>query len=249
MAQDLYSDARLYDLLFPMNDAAVDFYLAEAGRADGRVLEVGCGTGHKLIPIAAAGHSSVGLDLSTGMLSEARRKATEQGVSVEWLQGDMRDFEVDGEFDFIFIAANGLLHLHEPDDIVQCFRTVTRHLAPGGRFAFDVFNPSVQLLAGAAGVRRPRTSFIDPARGEVQVDVDDAYDAAAQVTRGTWYFSTDSEPDFQEVSLEVRSVFPAELRALLGFAGLRLIERFGDWNGAPFTSDSSIQLCICEAAA
>jgi len=248
MTQDLYSDARLYDLLFPASTAAVDFYRAEADGRGGRVLELGCGTGHKLIPIAADGHPSVGLDLSLDMLTEARKKADERGLSVEWQQGDMRDFDLDDEFDLVFIAGNALLHLHEAEDIVRCFRAVRRHLAPGGRFAFDVFTPDVRLLADADGVRRPRMSFTDPVRGDVHVDVADAYDAAAQVTRGTWYFSTDSEPDFQTVSIEVRSIFPQELPVLLAHAGLRLVERLGDWGGSPFGADSSTQLCICESA-
>ncbi|HWV49902.1 MAG TPA: class I SAM-dependent methyltransferase [Microbacterium sp.] len=248
MTQELYSDARLYDLLFPADEAAVDFYRAEADGAGGRVLELGCGTGNKLIPIAADGHPSVGLDLSPEMLAEARRKADERGVSVDWHQGDMCDVDLDGEFDLVFIAANALLHLHRADDIVRCFRAVRRHLAPDGRLVFDVFNPNVRLLAGADGTRRPRASFTDPDRGVVHVDVDDAYDAAAQVTRGRWYFSTDSEPDFHEVPIEVRSIFPQELPLLLEHAGLRLVERFGDWGGNPFTADSSIQLCVCESA-
>ncbi|MGO2683332.1 MAG: methyltransferase domain-containing protein [Microbacterium sp.] len=249
MEQELYSDARLYDLLFPADEAAVNFYRGEADGKGERVLELGCGTGHKLIPVAADGHQSVGLDLAPDMLAEAQRKANERGVSVEWRHGDMRDFDLDREFDLIFIAANALLHLHRADDIVQCFRAVRRHLAPGGRFAFDVFSPNVRLLAGADGTRRPRTSFTDPDRGVVRVDVDDTYDAAAQVTRGTWYFSTDSEPDFQKVSLEVRSIFPQELPVLLERGGLRLVERFGDWDRVPFTSDSSMQLCVCESDA
>lgn len=131
----------------------------------------------------------------------------------------------------------------------KCFRAVGRHLVPRGRLVFDVFNPNVRLLADADGVRRPRTSFTDPGRGDVHVDVADAYDAAAQVTRGRWHFSTGSEPDFQAVSIEVRSIFPQELPVLLERGGLRLVERFGDWDGAPFTADSSIQLCVCESAA
>lgn len=248
MTQGLYADARLYDLLFPADEAAVDFYRAEADDQGGRVLELGCGTGNKLIPIAADGHPSVGLDLFPEMLAEARRKADERGVSVDWHHGDMRDVDLDGEFDLIFIAANALLHLHRADDIVQCFRAVRRHLASSGRLVFDVFNPNVRLLADADGTRRRRTSFTDPDRGEVRVDVDDTYDAAAQVTRGRWYLSTDSEPDFQTVSIEVRSIFPQELPVLLERAGLRLVERFGGWDGEPFAADSPIQICVCESA-
>src|SRR5688572_25595846 len=72
----------------------------------------------------------------SGMLSEAQCKANERGVAVEWVQGDMRSFDLGRTFDFVFITA------------------VRRHLAPGGRFVFDVFSPSVRLLADADGVRR-----------------------------------------------------------------------------------------------
>ena len=67
------------------------------------------------------------------------------------------------------------------------------------------------------------------------------------MTRGTWHFSTDEEPDFVVAPLELRSIFPQELPLLLSLSGLRLVERFGDWAGRPFTGDAAIQLCICEA--
>ena len=181
MSEAFYSHARLYDLMFPGDGAAVDFYRADANRRGGRVLELGCGTGHKLIPIASDGHPCVGVDFSSDMLAEAQRKANERGVAVEWVQGDMRAFDLGRTFDFVFITANSLLHLHEAEDLVSCFRSVRRHLAPGARFAFDVFNPSVRLLAEADGVRRTRESlsFIDPDRGDVSVDVAEIYDAPA----------------------------------------------------------------------
>jgi len=244
-----YSHAKLYDLMFPGGGPSVDFYRAEAGRTGGQILELGCGTGHKLIPIASDGHSCVGLDLSSNMLAEARRKADESGVVVEWLQGDMKAFDLGRTFDFVFIAANSLLHLHETDELVSCLRSVRRHLAPGARFVFDVFNPSVRLLAEADGQRRTRESlsFTDPDRGPMQVDVAETYDALTQVTSGTWHLSTDSEVDVVVAPLEIRSIFPQELPLLISLSGLRLVERLGDWSGAPFSSGSPLQLCVCES--
>ena len=248
MSEQFYSDARLYDRLFPGGEQAVDFYRAEADRQGGRVLELGCGTGHKLIPIASDGHPCLGLELSPDMLAEARRKADDRGVEVEWVQGDMREFDLGRTFDLVFIAANSLLHLHEAADLVGCFRSVRRHLAPGARLIFDVFNPSVRMLAQTDGVRhrRDELSFVDPDRGVVHVDVAETYDAAAQVTRGRWYFSTDSEADFVVAPLEIRSIFPQELPLLLSLGGLRIVERFGDWSRAPLTADAALQLVICE---
>ncbi len=247
MSEQFYSDARLYDRLFPAGEPAVAFYRAEAARQGGRVLELGCGTGHKLIPVATDGHPCTGLELSADMLTEAQRKADERAVAVDWVLGDMRDFDLGRTFDLVFIAGNSLLHLHEAADLLSCFRSVRAHLAPGARFIFDVFNPNVRLLADADGVRRTRDalSFVDPDRGNVTVDVSDTYDAATQVTRGTWHCSSEVEPDFFVAPLELRSIFPQELPLLLSSAGLQLVERFGDWSGRPFTADAATQLCVC----
>lgn len=98
-----------------------------------------------------------------------------------------------------------------------------KHLSSGARLIFDVLNPSVRRLALADGVRRRRDalSFADPGRGVVHVDVAETCDAAARVTHGTWYFSTDSEADFVVAPLEIRCIFPQELPLLLSLGGLR----------------------------
>ncbi len=244
----LYSNPQLYDLMFPGGGPAVDFYRAEAKRRGGQVLELGCGTGQKLIPIASDGVPCVGLDLSPDMLAAARRKSDESGVVVDWVQGDMTSFDLGRTFDLVFVTGNSLLHLHEGEDLISCFRSVRRHLAPGARLIFDVFNPSVRMLADADGVRRTRESlsFTDPERGRVRVDVADTYDALAQVTRGTWFLSTDARSDFVVAPVEVRSIYPQELPLLLSLGGLRLVDRYGDWPDRPFTSDSPLQICVCE---
>lgn len=99
------------------------------------------------------------------------------------------------------------------------------------------------------GVRRTRESlsFSDPDRGSVRVDVAGIYDAPAQVTRDTWYFSADSEPDFVVAPLEIRSIFPQELPLLVSLGGLRLVERYGDVERKPFAAESAQQVCVCEA--
>ncbi len=105
-------------------------------------------------------------------------------------------------------------------------------------------------LAGADGSRRTRQSlsFTDPDRGSMSVDVAETYDARGQVTSGTWHLSTDSEPDFAVLPLEIRSIFPQELPLLLALAGLRLVDRRGDWSGRSFTGTDPLQLCLCESA-
>ena len=247
MSEKFYANARLYDVLFGIAPGTKGaHYLALAQASGGSVLELACGTGSMLIPIASSGIPSTGLDLSTHMLAEARRKLAEAGTHAKLLEGNMADFDLGEQFDLIFIAGNSVLHLHETHDLLNCMRCVRRHLNDGGRFAFDVFNPNVQILAAADGVRRERRRFQDPERGEVRWETEAQYDPVAQVTREMWYFSTAEAPDFLATPLEMRSIFPQELPLLLEAGGFRLLERYGDFQGSAFAGDMPSQVCICE---
>lgn len=107
MSERFYSYAKLYHLLFPGGGPAVDFYRTQADRQGGTVLELGCGTGRKVIPIAADGHACVGVDLSAEMLAEAQRKAVARGVAAEWVQGDMREIDLGRTFDLVPLNSGG----------------------------------------------------------------------------------------------------------------------------------------------
>jgi SAM-dependent methyltransferase len=211
----------------------------------GVALDAGCGTGRHAAYLASLGHRVIGVDASPEMLAEARRRAEESRLAVEFRRADMRDFDLGERFRLAFVAGNSLLHLHETEDLIRCFTRVRDHLEPDGWLVFDVFNPSVRLLAEAAGERRERTRFVDPERGEVRVEVRGRYDAAAQVMREVWFFSSEGEADFVVAPLELRSIFPRELPLLLGAGGFRLEARFGDFARRLFGSDSPHQVCFC----
>ena len=139
--------ARLYD---PWSRSVVEdvaFYVDEAVRSGGPVLELGVGTGRIAIPIAAVGIQVVGVDLSEGMLEVARERAELAAVSVDLRLGDMRDPPVDGVFPLIVIPFRTLLHMETDVDRRAALRVVAKLLAPGGRFIFDVFTPGAKDIA------------------------------------------------------------------------------------------------------
>ena len=113
MTDQIYHDGRHYDRLFPDYGGDLPFLLAQAQRVrrDDTVLELACGTGRVAIPLAKAGLRVTGIDLSRGMLDEARRKAVAEGVSATWIEADMRAFDLGATFSTIILVANGLCHL------------------------------------------------------------------------------------------------------------------------------------------
>jgi SAM-dependent methyltransferase len=143
--------ARLYD---PWSRSVVEdvaFYVDEAVRSGGPVLELGVGTGRIAVPVAAAGVEIVGVDLSEGMLAVARERAELAGVAVDLRLGDMRDPPVQGTFALVAIPFRSLLHMETDRDRRAVLRVVARLLAPGGRFVFDVFTPGADDIADTHG--------------------------------------------------------------------------------------------------
>ena len=243
---DIYDHPALYDALLPAK-AHVPYYLDLARQASGDVLELACGTGQLTVPIASAGVPTAGLDLSAPMLTAARQRAATANVSVEYVPGDMRNFDLGRKFALIFIARNSLLHLHSTEDFLAAFAAVRRHLTPEGIFAFDVFNPNVRLLARPSGQRFPAFQKETESFGQLSVEETMDYDPATQVGLGRWYISTPGKPDAWVLPLELRNIFPQELPLLLAAGGFHLKSRMGDLDQTPFNSTSRFQVCLCQA--
>jgi SAM-dependent methyltransferase len=247
--RSFYDDPALYDRVSTPPTASVDFYVELARDSQGDVLELACGTGRVTIPIAQAlansGRSVAGLDLVPAMLEAARTKSVTAGIALDLVAGDMRHFALGRRFGLIFVAFNSLLHLTTNEALSDCFSCVREHLASGGTFAFDVFNPSVKMLARLPFERSTVVRVPDDTLGEIHVEATMDYDAATQVNRSTFHFSAPGRADYMTVPIHLRSLFPLELPVLLSANGFRLETRYGDFGREPFGSDSARQVCIC----
>ena len=250
-SSDLYDHPALYDALLPVR-AHLPYYVELSRQAfqqtAGGILELACGTGQLTVPVARAGLPIVGIDASVPMLNAAKERAAAAGVSVEHVRGDMRNFDLGRRFGLIFIARNSLLHLHSTEDILAAFAAVRRHLTPEGVFAFDIFNPSVRMLASPAGQRFSILQVETESFGTLSVEGTNDYDSATQVNRGHWYVSAQDRPDVWSFPLALRSIFPQELPLLLAAGGFHLKSRTGDLDQTPFDSNSRLQVCLCQAA-
>lgn len=126
--------------------AEVDFLVSELGVAPGdSILDVGCGTGRHAISLAGRGFVVTGLDVSEGMLNEARRNAKAAGVRIEWIKADATGFSFPAPFDAVIClceGAFGLLGL--TDDPIRhpqaVLRNVSAVMKPGAKCLFTVLN-------------------------------------------------------------------------------------------------------------
>jgi SAM-dependent methyltransferase len=139
--------ARLYDPWSRSVVEDIEFYVEEARRSGGPVVELGVGTGRIAIPTAAAGIRVIGVDSSAGMLEVARERAGQAGVALDLRLGDFREPPVAETVPLVTIPFRSFLHVQTDDERRSVLRAVARLLEPDGRFVFDVFCPGPEDIA------------------------------------------------------------------------------------------------------
>jgi SAM-dependent methyltransferase len=134
--------ARVYDPWSRSVTEDVPFYLEEARRAGGPVVELGVGTGRIAVPIASDGIRVIGVDSSRAMLEVCAERAALAGAVLDLRLGDLREPPVDELVPLVIIPFRSLLHMHTDHDRRKALHAVRRLLRQDGRFVFDVFTPS-----------------------------------------------------------------------------------------------------------
>ncbi|HET9255059.1 MAG TPA: methyltransferase domain-containing protein [Pseudonocardiaceae bacterium] len=125
-------------------ETEMDFLLGKITPGE-RVLDMGCGTGRFTAPLAATGAEVTGLDLSSGMLTVARKKLAERGLKAEMRQGDMAELPFpDATFDTV-TSMLALMHIPLADR-QAVFIEASRVLKPGGRMLLCVKNSVFERL-------------------------------------------------------------------------------------------------------
>jgi SAM-dependent methyltransferase len=242
--------ARFYDLDTAEVVDDLPFWLALARRTGGPVLEIGCGTGRVLIPLAEAGLDVVGVDISPAMLAIARDKVFGAGVAakVELIQADALRLQLGRTFPCAFIALNSFGHFVEPGEPEIALARLRHHLEPGGMLALDLPNPMPGAFGDTSGVlihdyTRPgpsserhtvklRSQAIDPIEQVIEVScLYDEVGAAGEVRRTL-------------ASFDLRYFYRNELRLLLERAGLVLEATYGSYDLEPLDEASERFIAI-----
>jgi SAM-dependent methyltransferase len=258
-SREHYSDAALYDYEYRRRRADVTFYRELAKRhfgGHGRVLELGAGSGRVTVPLARDGHEVVALDQSRAMIGKLRARVDALpdavGKRITILEGDLRGFKAPGKkFSLAIAAFNVLEHLYTRGEVDACLRAVAAHLEPGGIFAFDVQLPDLGWLSRDPTKRWAKTRFTDPTtKRAMYYSTNHDYDPISQIAVIRLYYDpVDGKGGGRVVKLTQRKFFPAELEALVAHAGLRVIDRFGDFAFAPLDGRAESQVLICQTPA
>lgn len=222
-----------WDMFHPEKiDPVVDFLIARAG--SGRALELGIGTGRIALPLAQRGIPVAGIDISRAMV--ARLAAKPGGENIEVTIGDFATTRVPGEFSLVYLVFNTIMNLTSQQAQVDCFRNAASHLESGGCFVIEVAIPDLQRIP----VGETTVVFRSDDTGWGL----DEYDIATQSQTSHHLDIVDGR--IEQFSIPFRYVWPSELDLMAELAGMSLRERYGSWDGDPFTSDSRQHISVWE---
>jgi SAM-dependent methyltransferase len=235
--------ARLYDLDLLEDPGDVELYLVLAARTGGPILELAAGTGRIAVPLAAAGHDVTAVDLDPAMLERAYARAAAVGGRgmgrLELVEADLLELDLlgAGTYRLAFIALNSMFLLATPGAQRQAFRTMARHLAPGGLAVVDVWLPEPEDLARFDGRLIFEYERLEPETGLGVTKVDSArYDPETAVVDLTVIYEegpAGGSPIRWTRRDSLRLVGADELRAMAEDAGLVVEEIGGDYDLEP----------------
>jgi len=244
MLDDMNTIAAFFDADFGEYDEDLEVLQAYGRRTGGPLLELGCGTGRALIPLARAGFKLTGVDISPEMLRIAagKVKAAGLGRKVALIQGDYADTPETGQFEFAFTLMNTFLHLLTQADQLRALGHWRNLLAPDGTLLIDVFHPNVQELAALDGRVEWDKRWTNPETGATIMKLlARTVDLAEQVVHVTHIYdevSVDGQMRRTLAAFDLRYISRFEAELLLDRAGFDLEAVFGDWQLGPFESDS-----------
>lgn len=250
--------AEVYDAIYEGRDD-IGLWLEIAAGAAGRpILELGCGTGRVLLPLARRGYEVTGIDLSERMLDVCRAKLQGEPPAVRervrLLPADMTSFELEARYGAVTVPFASFQHLVSVEQQLACLERCRTHLLPDGVLVLDLPNPAPA----------PRSAVQEqPDAGVTPVEV-------VEWTEGRrirwWATVTESRPTLQRYAFEVtyevveadgvarqlketlllRYVFRYELEHLLVRAGLRTVALYGDYDRSPFADESPAMIVVAE---
>ncbi|MDP9033781.1 MAG: class I SAM-dependent methyltransferase [Myxococcota bacterium] len=243
-----YEDPAYYTSTYAPRIEDVAFYVHQAVRARGPILEYGVGNGRIALPIARHGVDVVGVDHSRPMLADLReriaREPEEVKRRVKLVTGDMRRVRLDRRFPLVVCAFNTALHLYDRRDVERFLASVRDHLAPGGLFLVDLSMPPLTDLARdpARPYNAPR--FKHPTAGVVVKNREYFdYDPIRQVLFVSMEFEPVDEPSRRWATpLSHRQFFPQEWEALLHYNGFEVDRVEGDFTGGPLARNSEVMV-------
>lgn len=235
--------AEVYDIMYGNYRDDIDFYRKEAKRSQGKVLEVGCGTGRIYLELLKEGIDVEGIDISEKMLEQLKEKAAAMSLSPKVSVADMRNFDLGKKFALIIVPFRSFLYNITTEEQLSALRSFHRHLEPGGRLILNFFYPDLEMMMG-----------MNKESEELLVS-----DGGKYVLRQRSYFVNEPDQIIETVAVLYRDgelywkgtqrlalIFKREFELLLMIVGFKKWSVYGGFDGRPLSSYRQEMVWVAE---
>ena len=234
--------ADLYDA-YVKADLDLSFFLNEARKTTGKVLELMSGTGRVSVPLIKAGIRLTCVDASAEMLAILRTKLAERSLSAPVHQMDVRTLDINQQFDLIFIPFHSFAELPSTEDQHKTLARIREHLVDDGRFICTLHNPQVRLKRVDGQLRLWGKYSLEDRQGTLLLWGLENYDSEKHVVNGLEIFEEYDLNGFMKakrlVELHFRIVDHCEFLDLASAAGFKVAALYGDYEYSEFRQDTS----------
>ncbi len=237
MKEDPYAGfAARYDWMKgeePARRAFFEQLFAEHGVT--RILDCACGTGRDLLMFHAMGLEVVGSDLSDAMLTQARENLGDAEIPLR--KADYRQLpqHYEGEFDAVVCLSNSINEPLEDAETLRALQSMKAVLRSGGILVFD------QGQTDASMRDPPRFAPVVNNRDFTRFFVID-YAGEVQTVHIFDFLHTEETTDFSQASVRIRIRLLDSWRQILRAAGFSRFDFYGDWEGTPYSKETSRRL-------
>ncbi|HTD80320.1 MAG TPA: class I SAM-dependent methyltransferase [Chloroflexota bacterium] len=240
--------ARLYDWEHDRYLADVDVHVAFARRFGGPVLELACGSGRLLAPLAAAGFNVTGVDSSPAMLERARQRLAAGGLQAHLVEQRIEALKLDAQYRTIIVGLDSFGLLVRREDQLGALRGARQHATHDGRLILDLANGNLRGASEPPEEMLHDLTMPDPETGRpITKFILRRPRPADQLDELMFFYDEQDERGYLKrsmVELRLRWFTRFELELLLQAAGWQIDELYGGYDLADFGPDSERLLIV-----
>jgi SAM-dependent methyltransferase len=226
-------------------------YLALAGKYGGPILEVGCGTGRVMIPLAQEGYQVHGIDSVQAMLDIAERRRSASPTLMKHMvlhHGDVLTYDLDKTFPLVLVPYNGLMHFRDQATQIAVLERLYAWSAQDGLLVLDLPNAGDVFATQETDSVMYERTFLEPQTGHMVMQQSVSYlDRVEQLLSVTWIYDEITGDGLVKRTIAPHVLyyyFYSELKLLLERTGFVVDAVYGDTDNGPF-EDGCERMIVC----
>ena len=247
----MYNNPTLYDDMMWWKKDDIDFWLSRIKENKSKkILELCCWTGRIGLPLIAQGLDYYGIDSSQNFITHFKSQITDSNYNLNHIKTeDIRKFNINETFDFIFIGFNSLAHLLTDKDLSDCFNSLKKHMHKNTLFAIDIFVPSPSFLYRDDKDKFDMMDFLYSTTNEkINIIESIDYNPLTEINHIHWEFVDKNKICKFQFQFDMRMYYPDTLNRVLTDCGYHIQNLYGDYHTNKFDENSEKQIYFCKLA-